>query len=119
MSKQAIVVTGATSGIGKSTCERLAKEGYRVIGVGHRTEPFSVDLELPDKIHDLCAQIASQYDSIGWIINCAAEVEMGIAINDIPSSLLTRLFQVNVIAPYELLRGLWKPLLRGNGGVIN
>lgn len=37
-SKKNIVVTGATSGIGFSTCELLLQNGFKVIGVGHSKE---------------------------------------------------------------------------------
>lgn len=35
-----VVITGATSGIGLETAKKLAKKGFRVLGVGRSTERF-------------------------------------------------------------------------------
>lgn len=38
MSDKTVVITGATSGIGLETAALLAKEGFRVIGIGRSGE---------------------------------------------------------------------------------
>lgn len=49
-SKKNIVVIGATSGIGFSTCELLLQNGFKVIGDGHSKENCEkAYIELNDK----------------------------------------------------------------------
>lgn len=63
-----VCVTGATSGIGKSTAEIFAKNGYDLIITGRREERLSElkrDLEknFGVKVHSLCFDIRS-YDAV-------------------------------------------------------
>lgn len=71
------LVTGATSGIGKSTAELFAKNGYDVIITGRREERLtevkkSIETTYKVKVHSLCFDIRKQ-----------SEVEK--AINGLPS----------------------------------
>lgn len=72
------LVTGATSGIGKSTAEIFAKNGYDVIITGRRQERLSemqksLESNYKVKVHSLCFDIRKQ-----------SEVEK--AINDLPDN---------------------------------
>jgi NAD(P)-dependent dehydrogenase (short-subunit alcohol dehydrogenase family) len=42
------VVTGSASGIGRATCERLARDGHRVIDVDRHDASINVDLATPE-----------------------------------------------------------------------
>jgi len=53
--KQTVLITGATSGIGRATARKFAENGYRIIVTGRRSdrlmgmkEQFSEELEKPD-----------------------------------------------------------------------
>lgn len=51
------VVTGAASGIGKSTSELLTERGHRVIGVDIRNADVNVDLSTPEGRAELVAKV--------------------------------------------------------------
>ena len=71
--KNAIIITGATSGIGYAACEALLDSGYPIIGVGRSTErcqfaKAALEAEYPDsKIHFITADLMQQSEVL-----CAA-----------------------------------------------
>ena len=86
-----ILVTGASSGIGKSTAIHLSKLGAQVIivsrnveklqntllqmdGLKHSIYPF--DLKNIDQIEDLIEKIVSQEDKLNGFVHCAGVQDM-------------------------------------------
>lgn len=60
---QAILITGAGTGIGKALAIKLAQAGYTILGVGRRVEPLqSLKQQLPEKIEIIAADIANPDD---------------------------------------------------------
>jgi len=55
MSKQSILVTGAAGFIGFHLCERLLKQGHRVVGLDNVNDYYSVDLKY-DRLKELGIQ---------------------------------------------------------------
>lgn len=83
-----VIVTGATSGIGKATALLLAKEGANVIAVGRNEKRgrdvckeisnlggkalfFQCDLSKEEKVKELYAKIEEQFESIDLLFNNA------------------------------------------------
>ncbi len=71
MSKQTVFITGATSGIGKASAERLAQEGYRLIICGRRAE----------RLEDLKSELSkiTEVHSLSFDVRDRQAVEMAIA----------------------------------------
>ena len=55
MGKQSILVTGAAGFIGFHLCERLLKQGHRVVGLDNVNDYYSVDLKY-DRLKELGIQ---------------------------------------------------------------
>lgn len=51
--KRTALITGATSGIGRATAQRLAKEGWRLILTGRRKE----------RLDELCSELLQNFDT--------------------------------------------------------
>lgn len=63
MEKKIALVTGATSGIGKSTAIALAKLGYNIIATGRRKdrlENLKDELPIDTELHTLCFDVRDQ-----------------------------------------------------------
>lgn len=73
MEKGTVFITGATSGIGRASAERLAQEGYRLVLCGRRQERLETlksELSISTAVHTLSFDVrdkeavAAQIDSI-------------------------------------------------------
>lgn len=75
--KKTVVVTGGSTGIGKSICEKLLSEGYAVVNLSRRAAPFehadlhNVEIDLSDReAVQVCADsLASDFNISGFVHN--------------------------------------------------
>jgi len=82
-----ILVSGATSGIGRATCELLLQHGHQIIGIGRDfskcnfdSEKFTaIEMDLGDikKLPEQLTTLAKQHQDIDAIINCAGQGHFG------------------------------------------
>ena len=125
-----VLITGASSGIGKASAHLLLSQGWKVIAAARTTEAM-IDLResgaevLPLDISDirsrqrLATQIHQKFGALDAIVNNAGFGEVG-PIETMPIQTAQNLFDVNVFG----LIGLTQLLLpdmrkRGKGTVIN
>lgn len=134
MSERAVLVTGAASGVGKATAELFISRGFVTIvtdvnapalmaafpersGASYRV--LVADLAAPDAVEGLARQVAelvrgeglslvgvALVAGIGW---CAPSLLVG-------EELVRRTMQINALAPYALIRGLFPELERAPEG---
>ena len=126
MKDKVVLITGATSGIGKQTALALAKMGARVVVTGRskqsgeeavaeikaasgnaNVELLIGDLSAQKNVHVLAEQFKARYDRLDVLINNAglAASERKLTEDGIESN-----FAVNVVTPYLLTRLLMDSL---------
>lgn len=124
------LVTGASSGIGRETAIKLAREGFQVIASARRSErltelakqnsqiiPRPVDLADPQALESLCNEILSLSEPVTVLINNAGFSMRG-AIEDVPLSSVKRLFEVNLFALIRVTQACLPGMRRQRTGTI-
>jgi len=127
MDKKIVLVTGASSGIGKQTAHELLKKGYFVIIHGRNEEKtrtvfeeikrtgntdvdmVCADLSLKSEIKKMADEISQKYDRLDVLINNAGG-QFG-NVREETSEGHEKTFAINAIAPF-LLTKLLLPLLQ-------
>jgi len=126
MTKGAIFVTGASTGIGRATVERLARDGYAVIAGVRRDDDAPaaaaghvlIDLAEPESVVASAKAVLELTDgTLDALVNNA-----GINVNGpfeaLPIDEWRRQFEVNLFGQLTLTRELLPALLASRGRVI-
>lgn len=129
MSKVALI-TGASSGMGKSTAKILQSQGYKVYGAARRLEQMqdlknkgisivSLDLTKDESIVDCVNTIIEKEDKIDILVNNAGYGSYG-AVEDTPIEEAKRQFEVNMFGLARITQ-LVLPKMRENkfGRIVN
>ncbi|MDZ7643447.1 MAG: SDR family NAD(P)-dependent oxidoreductase [Woeseiaceae bacterium] len=127
---KAVLVTGATSGIGLKITERLAAEGYFVYAGARKPEDMErlnamdnvravrLDVTYPEDIAAAVEAISAAGRGLHGVVNNAGVVTIGPLIEtDIEE--LEFLFDVNVYGPYRVTMAFAPLLLESQGRVVN
>ena len=97
------VITGAASGIGAATSERLAAGGHHVIGIDVQDTDIVADLATSEGRQAAISQVQSMTDSIDGVVPFAG-------LTGLPNRSGALLISVNYFGTVEILDGL-RPLL--------
>jgi short-subunit dehydrogenase len=116
-----VLVTGASSGIGRATAAALAGRGYRVLGTSRHPQSLSPEQRLTGVEYlalDLASDesveaLAGRLTDVDVLVNNAGESQCG-PFEELPGEALRRLFQVNVLGPVRLTQ-LVLPGMRERG----
>lgn len=127
--KKVVLVTGATSGIGKACAEYLSKNGWRVFGTGRRVgqsavlgegvEMISMDVDDEQSVKAVVEQILARAGRLDAVINNAGYSLMG-AVEDTCLEEAKAQFETNFFGVLRVCRAAL-PSLRasGQGYIIN
>jgi len=140
MNKTAII-TGGSTGIGKTITQLLSKNGYKnilvaqsenklktvvseIINDGHKAEYYVVDLAKEEEIEQFISSIKSKYKTIDALLNIAGiwhndnEVFAGRAFDSFNKKILKDTYAVGFTAPSLLVHGLL-PRMKKGSHIIN
>jgi NAD(P)-dependent dehydrogenase (short-subunit alcohol dehydrogenase family) len=129
------IVTGATSGIGRSTSRRLAAEGARVACVGRdrsalervcaelgRVGPGAIavaaDVTTASAPREIVSATVAAFGAIDVLINAAGIIATG-SIESTDDEAWDRMMDINARAPFRLMREAMPHLLARRGAVVN
>jgi NAD(P)-dependent dehydrogenase (short-subunit alcohol dehydrogenase family) len=123
-----VLVTGATSGIGKATVERLAAEGYRVFGMSrapagksaHGYELLPLEVSSDESVNRRMAAVTERTGGrLDVLMNNAGTEILG-AAEEVTLEEALRLFQINFFGVTRVTNAVL-PLMRArrSGKIIN
>lgn len=124
------LVTGASSGIGRETAKRLAREGFQVIASARRRErleelarenpniiPRPIDLSDTMELEKFCQELSALAEPISVLINNAGFSIRG-ALEDVPLSSIRRVYEVNLFALIRLTQACLPGMRQSRKGTI-
>ncbi|MDC8004319.1 oxidoreductase [Aureisphaera galaxeae] len=128
--KKVILVTGASSGIGKATALQLIEEGHTVYGLARRVEnmqdliaaggkAMSMDVTVHNQVKAVISEILKKEQRIDVLVNNAGFAVYG-AIEDVSYDDAKRQFEVNMFGLAEVTKAVL-PTMRSqqSGKIIN
>lgn len=123
---EAVVVTGASGGIGAACVSRLGERGLAVLAAVRDGDqaarlprgavPFTLDLASPASIEAAVAEIRSHGLEIRGLVNNAGMSRAG-SVEDLPLDAFREVLEVDLLGPLQLTRALL-PELRATCGRI-
>lgn len=126
MNGKVVLITGATSGIGKATAEFLTEKGYRVYGTGRHPKQNSkgylllqMDVRNQDSVKEVVRQVLDREGRLDVLINNAG-VGIGGAVEEIPSEQLHNVFATNLYGAVYAMQAVL-PIMRNQkkGLIVN
>ena len=128
--KRVVVVTGASSGIGKETVDRFLREGYEVYAAARRVDAMAdlasrgahvlhLDLTTSASIDALVATVLARSGRIDVLVNNAGYGSYG-AVEDVPMAAARDQMEVNLFGLAHLIQATL-PTMRAqrSGRIIN
>jgi glucose 1-dehydrogenase len=137
--RKVVLVTGASAGIGAVSAIGAAKAGYDVAvaygrdrdgaeatadavrAAGGRAEILQADMATPDGPELLFQGFDAAFDRLDALVNNAGIVDIAARVEDMSQERLSRMFQINVVAPMRVAGFAVKRMSTkhgGQGGVI-
>jgi NAD(P)-dependent dehydrogenase (short-subunit alcohol dehydrogenase family) len=129
MARGTVVVTGASSGIGRATALRLARGGFTVLGgvrreedgaalrdADARIEPVLVDVTDPVEVAALADRVGP--GPLAGLVNNAGIAVAG-PLEGVPLDAFRRQYEVNVFGLLAVTQALLQSLRAGRGRIVN
>ncbi len=120
-----VLVTGGSSGIGKSICEFLIEKGFKVYGTSRNPEHYP-DIKFPlltldvvnnETIIECVNKIIEIEDRLDVLVNNAGAGITG-PIEEIPDEEIKRNFETNFFGPIRVIKAVLPYMRERNNGLI-
>lgn len=138
MTSRVALITGGIGGIGTAICQRMAKDGMRVIAAHHPSESeiaiewcaeqagagFDIDtLALDVSSYEECAEklpkLLTDYGSVDVIVNCAG-ITRDTTFKKMQKEQWYDVINVNLNSVFNVTQPLWNAMLdKGFGRIVN
>jgi NAD(P)-dependent dehydrogenase (short-subunit alcohol dehydrogenase family) len=126
--RKTVLVTGASSGIGKATAERFGAARWNVVATMRRPEPeafkpadnmFVTRLDVQDResVDRAVAAALERFGALDVLINNAGYGQYGV-FEAIPREKVVEQFEVNVLGVMDVTRAVLPAMRRARSGVI-
>lgn len=132
-----IIITGASSGLGREAAALFAKEGAKVVAVARRMArledlakeakefageifPFEGDVGKGEDIKNIVKCTLEKYGQIDVLVNNAGIIDEHMTAIDMTDEMWDMVVNVNLTAPMKLTREVLPAMLQaGRGNIIN
>jgi short-subunit dehydrogenase len=120
-----ILITGGSSGIGKSVGEYLQSKGFTVYGTSRNPENYpnskfsivALDVTKPETISVCISKILKQESRIDILVNNAGAGITG-PIEEIPDAEIKRNFETNFFGPINVIKAVLPTMRNQKSGLI-
>jgi NAD(P)-dependent dehydrogenase (short-subunit alcohol dehydrogenase family) len=120
-----VLITGGSSGIGKSVGEFLHKKGYIVYGTSRNPEKITnssfpliaLDVRYTESIAHAVSQVISVSGRIDVLINNAGVGILG-PLEEIPTDEIRNNFETNLFGPIEVMKAVLPKMREQRSGLI-
>lgn len=120
-----VLITGGSSGIGKSIGEFLQEKGFTVYGTSRNPKNYpnskfpivALDVTMADTITSCITEVLEQESRIDVLINNAGAGITG-PIEEIPDAEIKRNFETNFFGPINVIKAVLPAMRSQNSGLI-
>ncbi len=134
-SKKTLLITGATSGIGRATALRFAREGASIAAIGRneaallelekeldsfgvRSLTIRADLSLDEEAATTVSKTVEHFDGIDVLVNAAGHISSG-TIEDTSLEAWDAMLEINLRAPFRLMQKALPAIISRRGNIVN
>jgi len=120
-----VLITGGSSGIGKSVGEYLTNKGFKVYGTSRNPDNYpnskfpiiALDVTKPETIATCVSEVLKHESKIDVLINNAGAGITG-PIEEIPDEEIKRNFETNLFGPINVVKAVLPSMRQQNSGLI-
>ena len=128
--KGPILVTGASTGIGRAIAETIAENGHLVYAAARKKadlqelahvkniDPIRLDVTKPEEVAKAGDYVKRKGKGLSGLVNCAGIGDVWPLIGSTEEDIV-RLFEVNVFGMHRVTRAMLPFLIRSRGRVVN